>query len=250
MLRHVPSLRDQVQAIFERVDETLEIARAGARDVAGRDAARRIPGLLNVAVFGRAVTNKLQSLRSVAKDFDEWYAPKVAEMRADPLCAFFYRLRTDGLKRTVRLPTDQRFFVKHFEFPKDMARLGPPPPGAANFFMGDRTGGSGWIVRLHDGTEERFYVDLPDDIAVGEMIIIDPPKKHLGAEVQDVSAAHLCRLYVDYLTGIVREARARFTDYPRIRSRTGFGDSHRAHSTLNPTPSGPPQSSNGHPIRG
>jgi hypothetical protein len=208
----MPSPRDQVQAIFARVDETLKIARAGAMDVAGREAARRIAGILNVAVFGRAVTNLLQSLRSVAQDFNVWYAPKVAEMRADPLCAFFYRLRTDGLKRTGRLPTSQRLFIKHLEFPKDMARLGPPPPGATNFFMGDRTGGSGWIVRLHDGTEEPYYVDLPDDIAVGEMVIVDPPKKHLGAEIQDVSAANLCRLYVAYLTGIVREARARFTD--------------------------------------
>ena len=212
ILQRMPSHPDKVRAIFARVDETLMFVRLGARDAAGSDAGRRIPGLLNVAVYGRAVTNLLQHLRSQAKDFEEWYAPKVAEMRADPLCKFFYRLRTDGLKQTKQIPTSQRFFVNHFEFPKDLARLGSPPPGATSFFMGDRTGGSGWIVRLHDGTEQPFYVDLPDDIGVGEMIIVDPPKRHLGAEVQDTSAANLCRLYSDYLAGIVREARERFTE--------------------------------------
>jgi len=58
-------------------------------------------GLYCIAVFGRAVTNALQVLRKYDRlAFDEWYAPWLAEMSDDPLCLFFYALRTDLLKKT------------------------------------------------------------------------------------------------------------------------------------------------------
>jgi hypothetical protein len=59
-----------------------------------------MPGLRNLIVFGRAVTNILQNLRSVvgAKTFDEWYMPLQEEMRDDELLKYFYELRTEILK--------------------------------------------------------------------------------------------------------------------------------------------------------
>ena len=70
-------------------------------------------------------------------------------------------------------PTSTRAYIRHFEFPRDMNRLGPPPPGATSFFVGE-------------------------DIGVAEMTIADPPKSHLGKQLTDNSASTLSNLYVGY----------------------------------------------------
>jgi hypothetical protein len=196
------------KAIFARVDETLGFAKLGARDVRGKEVARRLPGLMNVAVFGRSVTIMLQGLRSTEGGFDAWYAPKVKEMEADPLLEFFKDLRTDGLKKTKTVPISQRSYLKQFD--GNMARFGPPPPGAIAYFIGDRFGGTGWRVRLPDGSEESYYVDIPEEIGGAEMIIVDAPKSHLGKSISDNSASNLCDLYVRYLGSLVDEARRQF----------------------------------------
>ena len=55
-----------------------------------------------MSVFGRAVTNVLQHLRSFDPydegAFDRWYEPWVTEMRTDPLLRYFYELRSAFLK--------------------------------------------------------------------------------------------------------------------------------------------------------
>ncbi|MBK7855461.1 MAG: hypothetical protein IPJ79_11660 [Bacteroidetes bacterium] len=52
-----------------------------------------------IAVEGRSLTNILQNLRGKVENFDEWYQPKVEEMRNDTLLRFFYQLRTETLKK-------------------------------------------------------------------------------------------------------------------------------------------------------
>lgn len=202
--------RPTTQDILKRADETLAIAKLGAQDVRGRDMKRRLPGLLNVAVFGRAVTNMLQGLRSNEPSFDDWYAPKEAEMRSDPLLKFFYELRTSVLKKGGPTPVSSIARIRHLSLPSDMARFGPPPPGAKGFFIGDRVGGSGWIVALPNGLEEHYYFDLPDEIGTTQMVLSPGPESHLGRPIRSNAAAVLCDLYVEYLSRLVADARSTF----------------------------------------
>ena len=53
-------------------------------------------GFCAIAVFGTSVTGALQHLRSWDEAaFEGWYAPWQAELKADPLCRFFHKMRTD-----------------------------------------------------------------------------------------------------------------------------------------------------------
>src|SRR5436309_15318022 len=86
-------------SILASAEQTLATARAGLEDVLAERPERRLPGLHNVVVFGRAVTNVLQNLRSTEPGFDEWYVPFVRQMESDPLMRFLYKLRSAILKR-------------------------------------------------------------------------------------------------------------------------------------------------------
>ena len=62
--------------ILQQAEDTLFTAALGLAHVNGNDARARVAGLRNVIVFGRAVTNVLQNLRSTEPEFDEWYKPR------------------------------------------------------------------------------------------------------------------------------------------------------------------------------
>ena len=56
-----------------------------------------------MVVFGRSVTNVLQTLRSVDREgFDRWYLPYRKQMEDDALLRYFYRLRSIILKEVGR----------------------------------------------------------------------------------------------------------------------------------------------------
>ena len=62
---------------------------------------RILLGFVAVVVFGRAVTNALQNLRSFDRQaFDAWYEPWRREMQNDALLRWFYVLRSEILKRS------------------------------------------------------------------------------------------------------------------------------------------------------
>jgi hypothetical protein len=89
--------------VMTRAGTMLQLVELGLSDIDDPEPnpVRITRGLYNIAVFGRAVTNALQVLRSFDRPaFDDWYAPWLAEMSDDPLCRFFYALRTDLLKKT------------------------------------------------------------------------------------------------------------------------------------------------------
>ena len=71
--------------ILRAARQTLATVEKGLADLASGDPNRRVAGLHNLVVFGRAITNVLQNLRATEGDFDEWYGPHRAEMEADPL---------------------------------------------------------------------------------------------------------------------------------------------------------------------
>ena len=188
---------------------TLAVAELGLRDLRGTDPRRRKPGLYDVVVFGRATTNVLQHLRSKESGFDAWYAPYVAEMSADPLLKYFYTLRSEILKDGPPAVA-AGMHLHHFTFPQDLAALGPPPPNAKAFFIGDQNGGSGWEVALPDGTTERYYVELPPGMVTTTMHLPGAPSLHLGNRVGGDDVVTLTALYVAYLRKLLDAADSQF----------------------------------------
>src|SRR5258707_11501197 len=83
--------------ILRWCEETLITAKFGLEDVKNRPE-RRNSGFRNLVVFGRAVTNVLQNLRSTETGFDDWYRPYQQEMAQDPLMKYFYEMRSEILK--------------------------------------------------------------------------------------------------------------------------------------------------------
>jgi len=161
-------------------------------------------GIYNVAVFGRSVTFALQNLRTVVgTDFDEWYEPHLAMMKASPLFKYFKNLRNEILKEGPP-PMASAMHVDHLNG-ADMARLtANPPPGAGMCFMGDPLGGSGWLVNMPDGSQEKFYVSLPNDMRVTMSLrLVDQPNP-------DVPITDLCREYVEALGAMVEDAESHF----------------------------------------
>ena len=60
--------------VLAHVADTLATAKLGLQDVLSGGPDRRLGGLRNLIVFGRAVTNVLQNLRSTEPAFEAWYA--------------------------------------------------------------------------------------------------------------------------------------------------------------------------------
>jgi len=194
----------KISDVFRAVDDRQKAARFGLEDMKNPERSRS--GFYNAVVFGRMVTFALQNLRGVADGFDEWYSAKQEEMKQDPLMKYFYDLRTDIEKQTNR-HTAPLTHIKSFDPGQDMRRFQPAPPGATGFFIGDQNGGSGWDVKLADGTIQKYYVDLPPDI--GEVTVRLPKAPEPFA---NVPAHQLVEKYLSYLDGLVAEAKARFGD--------------------------------------
>lgn len=74
----------------------LFLRQAAACGTADRDGF--VANLEAAIVFGRSVTLHLQKEYRHRPGFDEWYAARQAEMRADPVCEFFNEARTLILK--------------------------------------------------------------------------------------------------------------------------------------------------------
>lgn len=100
--------------------------------------------------------------------------------------------------------------IRSLRLPQDVQRYGPAPPGATNFFIGDNTGGSGWVVKLPDGTVEKYYAEMPGDIGKVEVHFPEAPTSHLGDEVPDTTIDTLAGLYYNYIQQLVADARNRF----------------------------------------
>ena len=193
--------------ILKEAEDTLYTARLGLDLVNGKDPKPRIAGLRNVVVFGRAVTNVLQNLRStVGEPFDEWYQPKVEEMASDQVLKYFYRLRSQILKQgTVNTTVSMTLSGN----PMALMQKYQAPPGAKGFFMGDTLGGCGWEVEIDEGVTEKFYVNVPDNIEGLEMSInvhlLDAPEELKEHNIQELSGH-----YLGYLSQLVDEAKRVF----------------------------------------
>jgi hypothetical protein len=192
--------------ILANAEDALFTAKLGLEHVKSSDPKTRIAGVRNVVVFGRAVTNILQNLRSTEPEFDKWYAPHVASMRANPLLRYFYELRTEILKQGTLKTGASMMFTGN---PMDIMRRFKPPPRAKGFFIGDNIGGSGWQVETDDGAIEKYYVTIPDDIPGVEL---DVHIHLVGApdEYKHAPADQVCELYLDTLSKLLTDARRHF----------------------------------------
>lgn len=196
------------QEILRDVNDTLAVARQGLEDVK-HDPKRRMSGLRNVVVFGRAVTNVLQNLRSVRRDFDEWYLPIRREMESSPRMKFFYNLRSEILK-TGQLRVTQSVHLVDFSPGRDMAKFGKPPPNARSFFIGDSVGGTGWEVELAPGVVEKYYVALPSEIGSATLLFRDAPGLDGKADRTEGEVVMLCSEYIETLAEILKRAQSAF----------------------------------------
>jgi hypothetical protein len=195
-------------SILEKTQDTLNTAKLGLRLLGSANPHERMAGLRNLVVFGRAVTNVLQNLRSTEPTFDSWYERYKSEMEADPLMKFFYKLRSKILKEgELRTHSSMTFSGNPYEIIKRY----PAPPGAKGFFIGDQLGGSGWEVELPDGSVAKYYVAIPSDLPNFDLTmrvhLSEAPEQFHGTPVEE-----LCEKYILYLDAMVQEAKQNFTN--------------------------------------
>jgi hypothetical protein len=189
--------------ILQKTKDMLKATELGLDDVVKGDPNRRASGLRNVVVFGRSVTNILQNLRSTESSFDDWYGKYREEMRKDELMRYMYELRSIILKEG-ELQTSSSVYIRKLNT-NDVSRF-PRPPNAIGFFVGDGLGGSGWKVKMPDGSIERYYVDLPKETCMVNLNFRNAPKIHRGKDIDDKRVQHICSLYVTYLRDMVNDA--------------------------------------------
>jgi hypothetical protein len=199
-----------VKDVLDRAEDTLYTAKLGLAHVKGNDPRARAAGLRNVVVFGRAVTNVLQNLRSIAPGFDDWYRNHITEMEKDELMRFFYRIRSEILKQGALSVHSSMTFSGN---PMEVFKHFKPPPRAKAFFIRDPLGGSGWEVETDQGAIEKYYVQIPDNLP-GLQIDINIHLTEAPEQFRDVPAGDLCEKYLGYLSTLIAEAKSRFLSTP------------------------------------
>jgi hypothetical protein len=196
--------RDKRREILQRARQTHGLAKQGLAQLERRDPTLVASGVSNAIVFGRAVTNVLENLRSVATDFDTWYKRYTEEMAQTPLFKRIYKLRSEILKQG-KLGTTSRVSITSGSVGDLFRAAGPQPPlppGArASLFIGDPLGGSGWEIVMSDGTTEKFYTSIPSTVTTSVQIQVD------GESVDAIEAVHE---YLEYLDAMISDAQKQF----------------------------------------
>jgi hypothetical protein len=201
-------LSNEIKAIIQKAEDTYQTARFGYDDLASANRNRRFSGLRNLIVFGRSVTFVLQNLKSPVGEskFSAWYEPLQEEMKSDVLMKYFVTLRNEILKQG-KLPVSISVTANFSS--SDISKLGTPPPGAKGFFIGDQTGGSGWVVELSDGAEERYYVNIPESMAKIQQHFSELPVPD-DDELKKKTIEDLCKYYLDKLEALIDGAKKEF----------------------------------------
>lgn len=201
-------MSNEIQAIIQKAENTYQTARFGFDDLTSSNRARRFSGLRNLIVFGRSVTFVLQNLKTpVGEDtFNSWYEPLQNEMKSDVLMKYFVTLRNEILKQG-KLPVSTSLSGSFSS--GDISKLGTPPPGAKGFFMGDHTGGSGWVIELADGTEEHYYVDIPESMVKIQQHFSELPVPE-DDDLKSKPIEELCEYYLDKLESLIDNAKKEF----------------------------------------
>jgi hypothetical protein len=188
--------------VLQSARETLRTAELGLRDLRSGITERRLPGLRNAIVFGRAVTNVLENLRSCDATFDSWYKAQSDALARDADMKFVYKLRSEILKNGT-LPVTSVLDVRELDTALDPEVFGLPPPGATHVFVGGD--GIGWRVTLPDGTEEKYYAGLPPEVGTLETLFV-------AANGTGRDATELVERYLTRMRELLDEAARLFGD--------------------------------------
>lgn len=139
----------------------------------------------------RSVTWVMQKEYSKKPEFEEWYGKKQEEMQADEMLRFFREARTTT---THRKPLDVGT-VAHIK----QIYLNSIPRG-----WGFAITGKGEPVWITPKGEQIHAFEF--DTQVKRAYLFDnPPTVFLGSKLSDISVVTLCRLYLAYLSDLVKE---------------------------------------------
>lgn len=145
-------LVESAEDLFRLADQGLQWMEAEAKD-------KRLAGLRNALVFGRACMLGLSALRRRHPGFDDWYEQNWAGMRDDPAMKSLETVRQIVMRETRVAEVVTDLMVRSAG-----RGFGAPPKGARAFFAGDRLEGTGWEIVMPDGGVEKYYVVLSDAI--------------------------------------------------------------------------------------
>ena len=132
--------------------------------------------------------------------FADWYINKQSEMRKDELCKYFKGLRDVDL-HTGNSEIQSNYHIK-----------GPVTLSAPK---------GGTLIITARGTYEVFDAKTPKEKRIQKVLsgeetfqvgLSNPPKSHLGHEVENNDPISLCKFYKDYLENLIFEAKEKFLD--------------------------------------
>ena len=146
--------------------------------------------------FARSITFVMQKEHSKKQDFSKWYDEKQEEMKGDEMLNFFNEARITIIHKKP-LDVGSIANIKHI-FVKSV------PKG-----WGFAITGKGEVVWITPSGEQVHAYEFDDQV---ERIYLfdNPPKSFLGSNLQDISVVTLCRLYLGYLSRLVKEASEKF----------------------------------------
>jgi hypothetical protein len=144
----------------------------------------------------RSVTFVMQSEYSEKPHFNEWYQEKQKEMKTDEMLRFFNEVRVTTIhRRSLDVGT-----VAHIR----KISINSVPHGWGFAITGK--GEPVWITPKG----EKVHAFEFDNQVKRVYLFSSPPKKFLGVELKDFSVVTLCRLYLAYLSNLVKEATEKF----------------------------------------
>jgi hypothetical protein len=194
------------EEVFQDARDALELTKRGLGEFLGVQGRQRGSGIRNVVVWGRVVTATLCKLKHQVAGFDEWWTPIADELHSDPEFHYLYDLSNDVRHAGTFGRVATSTHIKHMNTADLQPLLANPPPGARNFFVGDRWGGSGWEVVLPDGTTGQFYVTLPADVDITTWLHFTEPTTSLHLAPPSRPIKDVLGRYVAYLETILGSA--------------------------------------------
>jgi hypothetical protein len=206
----------RIEDVLAAAENLMQLVQLALDDfLQGDRQTRRTSGFWNVITLGRSVTIVLQHLRTFKPEtFDAWYAPYKEEMERDLRFKYLVAMRNQMLKEGRVGRTRRSGILTNWSPGQLRPAMTNPPLGATSFFAIDKWGGSGWIVHMADGSQEKFYVDLPPDVQSGmefETTFAESSEQKgaaVPAPTQPID--RLLTDYVAYLTKLVQAAQREF----------------------------------------
>ncbi len=207
---------EKVREALVRTEQTLSTAHFGLTILNSGPPEQRSAGLRNVLVFGRSVTFVIQNLKTVVGEerFVIWYKPHQDRMKADPLMRYFVEAR-NNLEKRGQLDVNREINIKLFD-QNVLRNVEKPPFASTGFFVGDETGGSGWLMDTGEGEPIKYYVEMPSSLVETKQVFHSMPDS-IPEHLRNHSTNDLCKIYLAALGEVVESAKMEFLPKPRSR---------------------------------